>query len=138
MIPFLPTRRLRVKESCDSVLHQPPSPPRRRIGLARGFTLIELLVVIAIIAILAALLLPRSAKPKRKAHRVQCLGNLRQLGITYQLYAGDNAVNWRKTAKAMRPAASNFGCWARNISGRAISPIWIICSIQNMRCLPTI
>ena len=55
-----------------------------------GFTLVEVLVAISIIGIMASLLLPAVAKSKTKTKRIQCLGNLTQIGKALYMYGNDH------------------------------------------------
>ena len=57
---------------------------------ASGFNLTELLIVIGAVALLAAVLLPALAAARRKASRINCLSNLKQVGVAFRLWAGDN------------------------------------------------
>jgi prepilin-type N-terminal cleavage/methylation domain-containing protein/prepilin-type processing-associated H-X9-DG protein len=54
-----------------------------------GFTLIELLVVIAIIAILAAMLFPVFARARESARKIQCLSNIKNIAMAFQMYLID-------------------------------------------------
>jgi len=55
----------------------------------RGFTLIELLVVISIIAILAAMLFPVFARARESARKIQCLSNVKNIAMAFQIYLTD-------------------------------------------------
>lgn len=65
---------------------------RKTTGLSprlRGFTLIELLVVIAIISILASMLFPSFSRARESARRIDCVNNLKQIGIATYMYMQD-------------------------------------------------
>ena len=56
----------------------------------QSFTMIELLVVISIIVLLMAILLPALQKAKAQTQSINCLSNLRQIGMAHFGYVFDN------------------------------------------------
>ena len=101
-----------------------------RRNLFRAFTLIELLVVVAIIAILASLLLPALGKAKARAKAAYCVSNLKQWGVIWHIYAGENNDRF--------PDGSPIG-WARGQWLNALQKHWsekadlLFCPVATQR-----
>jgi len=80
----------------------------------RGFTLVELLVVIGIIAVLISILLPSLNKARESAKNVQCLSNLKQLGMGTLMYINANKGLCPPLRFNTLGADNNYtpgGCW---------------------------
>jgi prepilin-type N-terminal cleavage/methylation domain-containing protein len=92
----------------------------------RAFTLVEVLVVIGIIALLVALLLPSVGRVHQSARQLQCLSNLRQIGVANQLYQqefsewnlpafwgwSEPGTGWTQGNPPPLPANETYHTWA--------------------------
>jgi prepilin-type N-terminal cleavage/methylation domain-containing protein len=76
-----------------------------------AFTLIELLVVIAIIALLIGILLPVLGSAKASARQVQCLSNLRQVGLGIAMYAQEHRGWFPETTHTTSVAFTRSWVW---------------------------
>ncbi len=78
----------------------PPSPQKRH-----GYTVAELLVVLAVLLLFATLIGSVLSNWREQAQAVQCLGNLRELGMAHRLWRQErNDRLWDHSVQDIRPS----------------------------------
>ena len=84
----------------------------------RGFTWVELLVVICMLAVLVVVFLASLAPTERKAARINCVSNLKQMALNFKMWAGDNGDKF-----PMQMAVTNDAMMKLISSGKAYA-LW--------------
>jgi prepilin-type N-terminal cleavage/methylation domain-containing protein len=84
---------------------------------SRAFSLVEMLVVMAIISVLAALLLPALMRGKQRAQRIQCIGNLKEIGTAFQLFAHDHRSKFPMQTPMAEGGSEEYVVAGMNIPG---------------------
>jgi prepilin-type N-terminal cleavage/methylation domain-containing protein len=107
-----------------------------------AFTLIEMLLVIFMIAVLAVLLLP-SLAGSHKSTRIYCVNNLKQIGLAFRIWEGDNGDKFPMKISATNTIAMNFitvgktYVFWRNISNELSTPKVLYCTADTAKAAAT-
>jgi len=95
-----------------------------------ALTLAEVLVVIAILAVIAAMFLPALAIAKRKTSRIGCVSCLKQIGLAYRIWEGDNGDKY-----PMEISVTNGGSMELVATGNVVQTFLVM---SNELSTPTI
>ena len=102
-----------------------------------AYSSVDLLAVIAVLAILAGLLLPALAKAKAKAQRINCVNNLKMIGLSYRIFATDNRDLYPMRVSTNEGGSSEFFSGGnayrhyRTLSNELAAPKILVCPADD-------
>lgn len=74
------------------------SPIKTGLKSASGFSILELLVAITIMSVLVSIIVPVLQNARRKGKQIQCLNNMRQIGVALRLYQNEHKGKYPQVA----------------------------------------
>ena len=88
----------------------------------QGFTALEMIAMIALVVLLAVLLLPTMVRPKNHHNRINCVSNLKQVGLAARMWANDNGEKF-----PWQVSTSTNGTMEL-VNGLSVSPHFLVMS----------
>jgi len=117
--------------------------PHRSRPRTAAMTLTEVLLVSFVLALAVALLLPGLAAAKKKHSRLNCASNLKQVGIAFRLWEGDNNDKYPMAVSVTNGGAmelvttGNVAACFRVMSNELSTPKILICPKDTHRVWAT-
>ena len=117
--------------------------PRFSKKTTNALTLVEVIVVIAVLVIAVALILPALAMAKRKTSKISCANDLKQVGIAFRLWEGDNNGKYPMVVSVTNGGAmeliatGNVAACFRVMSNELNTPKILLCPEDTRRVLAT-
>ncbi len=100
-----------------------------------GFSLTELLVVIAIIAVLLSIMFPVLGSFRKNSQSVQCMHNLRKLGMAWVLYSNDNKGYLPPIFRPAESPSDSGKTWGMILTDLGlVPPLWDDASFKAWYC----
>jgi prepilin-type processing-associated H-X9-DG protein len=105
--------------------------------------LVEVLVIMAVLVVIVALLLPGLAANRRIPQKINCVNNLKQTGIAYRLWEGDNNDKYPMEVSVTNGGAmelvatGNVAACFRVMSNELNTPKILLCPEDTRRVLAT-
>lgn len=78
------------------------------INRNRGLTLIELLVVMVVVGFLSLFMLSLRSPRMSRAPRIQCVNNLKQIGLAYRIWEGDHGDRYPMAVPGTNGGSMDF------------------------------
>ena len=106
-----------------------------------GLTLVELLVAIVIVAIFFMMFLPATTGEGTRATRIQCVNNLKQIGLAERVWAGDHGDKFSFQLSETNGGTMSFitgsNVWRhfQIMSNELFTPRVLLCPSDDLRTL---